>query len=573
MVLLILGRGLFYFCPYDPFAKIHLIIICFFTKFPFRYRCATFEVPYEFELAEDITIPARCILDFQGGSISAGGNDADTITGNGTGIRADLVKIFGTGVSISGTWYVRDIYSEWFQNVESENSVQEVFKLTSGNVINNVYLENKTFLVSLAENGFAITLNAYTNVYMKGSIQMKPNALIGARILKTTSNCLWDGGTFIGDKDDHLDTAGEYGHGMEIDGSNIVIRNVKVQDMWGDGIYIADQSKNVIVENYNIVNVSRNGISCISPSNIKILNGLINGVRRTAPCSGIDVEPNAQDNVNNVVISNLVCEDSVCGVSFYGSGTTHINVHVENVICKDTVDFCMITTPAVSYNVNVSNLKGKNLFFRNSFESFKIENSHITGMPREITYFGTTLRQKGQKATINNSTLVLNNGDWLTPYNMNGNRIVSEGGFSISEKKSFCMNEVTATSVAFVTDPESNINESIIDGNLFNLQGMITIGSPVKLSNNKFNIAGSPTYVFNPSSAYSGTSEIHGNTICLETESVATYVFASSYGLLVIIGNIIKEMNQYIPKNIYLENTHIHQDGNVVVAADNTIVS
>lgn len=69
-----------------------------------------FEVPYEFELAEDITIPAGCMLEFDGGSIS--GNK--TLTGNNTGINAGLVKVFNTDVTLDGTWNVAEAYPEWF---------------------------------------------------------------------------------------------------------------------------------------------------------------------------------------------------------------------------------------------------------------------------------------------------------------------------------------------------------------------------------------------------------------------------------------------------------------------------
>ena len=42
-------------------------------------------IQYDFTLDEDITIPENCVLEFDGGSISAGsGENKDTITGNNT---------------------------------------------------------------------------------------------------------------------------------------------------------------------------------------------------------------------------------------------------------------------------------------------------------------------------------------------------------------------------------------------------------------------------------------------------------------------------------------------------------
>lgn len=72
-----------------------------------------FVIKYDFTLGEDITVPANCVLEFDGGSISASGNN-DTITGNSTGIQAGLVKIFNTDVTLVGTWNVVEAYPEWF---------------------------------------------------------------------------------------------------------------------------------------------------------------------------------------------------------------------------------------------------------------------------------------------------------------------------------------------------------------------------------------------------------------------------------------------------------------------------
>lgn len=70
-----------------------------------------YEIRYDFDLnGEEITIPEGCVLDFNGGSISG----SHTLTGSNTGIRAGLVKIFSTDVTLAGTWNVVEAYPEWF---------------------------------------------------------------------------------------------------------------------------------------------------------------------------------------------------------------------------------------------------------------------------------------------------------------------------------------------------------------------------------------------------------------------------------------------------------------------------
>ena len=70
-------------------------------------------IKYNYVLGDDITIPAGCILEFDGGSISANGSN-DTINGVNTGISAGLVKILNTDVILAGSWNVVEAYPEWF---------------------------------------------------------------------------------------------------------------------------------------------------------------------------------------------------------------------------------------------------------------------------------------------------------------------------------------------------------------------------------------------------------------------------------------------------------------------------
>ena len=67
-------------------------------------------IKYDYTLSDNITVPANCVLEFDGGSISG----EHTLTGNNTDINAGLVKIFNTDVTLAGTWNVAEAYPEWF---------------------------------------------------------------------------------------------------------------------------------------------------------------------------------------------------------------------------------------------------------------------------------------------------------------------------------------------------------------------------------------------------------------------------------------------------------------------------
>jgi hypothetical protein len=72
-----------------------------------------YHIQYDFTLGEDITVPANCVLEFDGGSIS--GNY--TITFNGTIIDSELYRILPN--SCRGSIKNSIIYPEWFSDTNS----------------------------------------------------------------------------------------------------------------------------------------------------------------------------------------------------------------------------------------------------------------------------------------------------------------------------------------------------------------------------------------------------------------------------------------------------------------------
>lgn len=67
-------------------------------------------IKWDFDLGgEDVTISKNCVLKFEGGSLSNG-----TVVGQNTFIDADPVEIFGSDITLDGTWSVTEAYPEWF---------------------------------------------------------------------------------------------------------------------------------------------------------------------------------------------------------------------------------------------------------------------------------------------------------------------------------------------------------------------------------------------------------------------------------------------------------------------------
>lgn len=129
----------------------------------------------------------------------------------------------------------------------------------------------------------------------------------------------------IGERNGHIGSAGEWGHGISITNSeNVVIDNPDIKDCWGDAIYIGNQywdgvstisTNNITVNNAVINNVRRNGISITSNKNVTLNNPKIYNTNGTAPQAGIDIEPEGLDGlpvvVDNIIINNPYTENNI----------------------------------------------------------------------------------------------------------------------------------------------------------------------------------------------------------------------------------------------------------------------
>ena len=108
----------------------------------------------------------------------------------------------------------------------------------------------------------------------------------------------------IGERPLHEGNTGEWGHGIAVhDCKNITIIDARVEETWGDGIYIGlpyDESFQYKNDNIKIIrpiikHCSRNGISITSSLDVLVDSAYIYKVDRTAPTAGIDIEPEYSD--------------------------------------------------------------------------------------------------------------------------------------------------------------------------------------------------------------------------------------------------------------------------------------
>lgn len=165
-------------------------------------------------------------------------------------------------------------------------------------------------------------------------------------------NVTISGGQLIGDRDEHIGTGGESGHGISIDGcTNVKISDMDISKCWGDGIYLGAysgtkaSSDHITIENCNLHHNRRSNLSITDANNVTIDNCQFNYAKGTDPQYGIDIEP-VYRTAETIIISNS---------KFIGNakGSMGIITSANNV----TLDHC--TLDGAFYN-----MAGKNVVLK-----------------------------------------------------------------------------------------------------------------------------------------------------------------------------------------------------------------
>lgn len=172
-------------------------------------------------------------------------------------------------------------------------------------------------------------------------------------------DCTITGGKVMGDRDQHINKGGEWGHCISVyQSTNITISNMEICNGWGDGIWIGDYSEKqgsskITVKNCNIHNNRRNNISLTCAKNITIDSCKLNDANGTDPQFGIDIETNYDD---------LPCENiTLVNTEIKGNkkGAVGIITAANNILLKN----CDITG-------EIHNMRGDNV---------RLENTKVNG--------------------------------------------------------------------------------------------------------------------------------------------------------------------------------------------------
>lgn len=297
-------------------------------------------IKYDYVLGEDITVPANCVLDFDGGSI----NNGNIIYNNTVIIGLKKIdNVIEKGVCKCYNNIIR------ITNNQTQNSIQQclnaggvivfekgIYNLTA-NSENDVCLRVHSNSIIFLEEGvsFVIADNAYMHYCIFGFIEC-----VNVKVYGTLE--------IVGDNSTHLGTEGEYGHGVIFsECENISIQNIIASNCWGDGVrfgpYLQPESEevpnNISINSIISYNNGRLGVSFVSAEDIFINTISGYGNNRTAPKALIDFEPTVSTNIlYNINITNITSHDNDGGAIWFipsANNTKDILINIGTIISNN----------------------------------------------------------------------------------------------------------------------------------------------------------------------------------------------------------------------------------------------
>ncbi|TMV52307.1 hypothetical protein FE783_05035 [Paenibacillus mesophilus] len=252
---------------------------------------------------------------------------------------ADTTSADNTGtivVSVSGARFkrIRDagyVDVRWFgAKGDGVTDDTEAINRAIGDGGVTVHIPKGTYMIH-ADATSSGQLNAGVQAKDDTTIVISPGAILKAK--PTASNrytiinifgkrnvTVEGGGSIVGERNEHLGTTGEWGYGIAIGGSDLVlIRDIRIIDCWGDGAVLGSYqgktnvSRNVTFRNVRCDNNRRQGVSVIAAEGVLLSECYFGNTNGTLPQAGIDIEPDSGTAVAGVVITGCLFENNAGG--------------------------------------------------------------------------------------------------------------------------------------------------------------------------------------------------------------------------------------------------------------------
>lgn len=372
-----------------------------------------YHIQYDYDLnGQTITIPAGCVLKFEGGSLNNG-----MLNGNNTGIDAlPSVTIF-SNIEIDGTWDVHDIYVEWMNIPDPSDcgaEVRSILRLQSDGIQQNIYLPSFNIAYTPQSSNWPnrrfINLSSNTNLLgcVDKTISVNRNNLTQFDVVfcYEKENVSIKNIHVIGDVGNHEYVEGstsELGHGITVfSSSNITIENCISERNIGDGLSLGAATEEGLGQflhaNINISVIDckfkynrRQGCSCCHAKNLSFIGcefSYTGQIENTRPSRGIDLEVNDEtQGFENILVDKCIFIDNISH-----DFTILYSNYNKNIVINDSVIGISTIYDENGYNVYpAGTTDDTGIYMHGVFEGFEVRNSTISRInvgtfERDISY-------------------------------------------------------------------------------------------------------------------------------------------------------------------------------------------
>ncbi|RZJ52890.1 MAG: hypothetical protein EOO44_10335 [Flavobacterium sp.] len=227
------------------------------------------------------------------------------------------------------------------------------------------------FPVLIGGTGLTLKSNSVLYFKSKSKLILEKNSLTNYEILKihNTKNVTIYNPKLSGDRQKHTGTKGEWGMGISIKSSeNINIFNPIIENCWGDAIYIGNDKtapEDINISGGLLNNNRRNGISIVSGTKINVSDIAISNTNGTLPMSGIDIEPNNNNNtLEDINLKNVYtfnnAENGIAVILIYliGEKEKNVSININSHVDEDSKRGFLMGGNKLEYSENIKPLKG-----------------------------------------------------------------------------------------------------------------------------------------------------------------------------------------------------------------------
>ena len=186
-----------------------------------------------------------------------------------------------------------------------------------------------SYLLQVRKEGDAcLIIGDDTEVIINGTLKLAPNDFKQYDMIRVVGNKvkIHGKGCLDGDKFTHTGKEGEWGMGIHFRGaSDASLNGLSIKNCWGDCIYIGGNSKDIHISDCQFCGSRRQGISITKADGVTVSNCKIADISGTNPQYAIDIEPNKNCTVDNVLIENVTVTDceggfrAIIGKEEYGN--------------------------------------------------------------------------------------------------------------------------------------------------------------------------------------------------------------------------------------------------------------